>query len=142
MAKPEKIWCHFSQRVQRPTFLMKTKHSKQNAEDSKYSYVVIRRGRRPVPNSTMENQSYDWPRIIQPPLKKNGHVVLDVCSKEGEIQRMTIPKSQGKIPYRDARKSAWGDLFPHSSKNKVITRVSKGEEELVEAAKTNNRKKQ
>ena len=44
----------------------------------------------------------------------------------GEIQRMVIPKSQGKTPYRDARKAAWGDLFPHTSKNKVITRVSKG----------------
>lgn len=30
--------------------------------------------------------------------------------------RMTIPKSQGKQPYYDARKSQWGDLFPHDSK--------------------------
>lgn len=140
MAQTDKFWCHFSQRVQRPAFLMKTKHSKQNAEDSKYSYVVIRRGQRPTSDSTMETQSYEWPRIISPPLKKNGHVVLDVCSKEGEIQRMTIPKSQGKIPYRDARKSAWGDLFPHNSKNKVVTRVSKGEQELVEALNNNHKK--
>jgi len=32
--------------------------------------------------------------------------------------RMTIPKSQGKQPYYDARKSDWGDIFPHPSKNK------------------------
>lgn len=122
---------------------MKTKHSKQNAEDSKYSYVVIRRGRRPTvaADSAMESAAYEWPRIIQPPLKNKGHIVIDVCSKEGEIQRMTIPKSQGKIPYHDARKAAWGDLFPHNSKNKVITRVSKGEIELVEALNNNNRKK-
>jgi ribosomal protein RSM22 (predicted rRNA methylase) len=31
--------------------------------------------------------------------------------------RMTIPKSQGKQPYYDARKSAWGDIFPHPPKN-------------------------
>lgn len=31
--------------------------------------------------------------------------------------RMTIPKSQGKQPYYDARKSEWGDLFPHEPKN-------------------------
>jgi ribosomal protein RSM22 (predicted rRNA methylase) len=30
---------------------------------------------------------------------------------------MTIPKSQGKQPYYDARKSAWGDIFPHPPKN-------------------------
>lgn len=104
---------------------MKTKHSKFNTEDSKYSYVVLRRGNRPT-KSTMEEQAYQWPRLIQPALKKNGHVVMDVCSKEGEIQRMVIPKSQGKIPYRDARKAMWGDLFPHNSKNKVVTRVSQG----------------
>jgi len=31
--------------------------------------------------------------------------------------RLTIPKSQGKQPYYDARKSSWGDIFPHSPKN-------------------------
>ena len=36
--------------------------------------------------------------------------------------RLTIPKSQGKQPYYDARKSTWGDLFPHSSKNKEVER--------------------
>ena len=32
--------------------------------------------------------------------------------------RMTIPKSQGKQPYYDARKAGWGDLFPHEPKNR------------------------
>lgn len=31
--------------------------------------------------------------------------------------RMTIPKSQGKQPFYDARKSEWGDIFPHEPKN-------------------------
>jgi ribosomal protein RSM22 (predicted rRNA methylase) len=31
---------------------------------------------------------------------------------------MTIPKSQGKQAFYDARKSSWGDIFPHPSKNK------------------------
>jgi ribosomal protein RSM22 (predicted rRNA methylase) len=31
--------------------------------------------------------------------------------------RMTIPKSQGKQAYYDARKSSWGDMFPHEPKN-------------------------
>lgn len=30
---------------------------------------------------------------------------------------MTVPKSQGKQPYYDARKSSWGDIFPHDPKN-------------------------
>ena len=31
--------------------------------------------------------------------------------------RHTIPKSQGKQAYYDARKSEWGDIFPHEPKN-------------------------
>ena len=31
--------------------------------------------------------------------------------------RLTIPKSQGKQAYYDARKSDWGDIFPHAPKN-------------------------
>ncbi|ORX45916.1 Rsm22-domain-containing protein [Hesseltinella vesiculosa] len=122
-ARPRKFWCHFSQRVQRPNFLMKTKHSKNNTEDSKYSYVILRKGPRPMQQEdNMETQAYTWPRLIQPPLKKNKHVVMDTCASNGAIQRMVIAKSQGKVEYRDARKSAWGDAFPHPSKNKVVTR--------------------
>ncbi|KAI9255234.1 mitochondrial small ribosomal subunit Rsm22-domain-containing protein [Phascolomyces articulosus] len=151
-AKPDSFWCHFSQRVQRPPFLMKTKHSKFHSEDSKYAYVILRRGSRPKAelkhvdknekngdhDDNFSKVAFSWPRLVQPPLKKHGHVVMDVCAKEGEIQRMVIPKSQGKIPYRDARKAAWGDLFPHPSKNKVITRISKGvnnEDDIVEEKK-------
>lgn len=36
----------------------------------------------------------------------------------GKIMRLTIPKSQGKQPFYDARKSSWGDIFPHLPKNK------------------------
>lgn len=31
--------------------------------------------------------------------------------------RLTIPKSQGKQAFYDARKSGWGDIFPHPPKN-------------------------
>ncbi|GAB5586034.1 37S ribosomal protein S22 [Umbelopsis nana] len=124
---PDRDWCHFSQRVERPRFLMRTKHSKVNVEDAKYSYVILRKGARPTVTSSeqedLETEAYDWPRIITPPLKKNKHVVMDVCAPSGEIQRMIIPKSQGKIPYRDARKSAWGDLFPHTPKNTAVVRI-------------------
>jgi ribosomal protein RSM22 (predicted rRNA methylase) len=36
--------------------------------------------------------------------------------------RMTIPRSQGKQPYYDARKSGWGDIFPHPPKNSAQER--------------------
>ena len=50
-----------------------------------------------------------------------------------KILRMTIPKSQGKQPYYDARKSEWGDMFPHPPKNRPQERFQapkgKGEAE-------------
>jgi ribosomal protein RSM22 (predicted rRNA methylase) len=33
------------------------------------------------------------------------------------LERHTIPKSQGRQEYYDARKVAWGDSFPHPPKN-------------------------
>ncbi|KAF9113211.1 37S ribosomal protein S22 [Mortierella sp. AM989] len=150
----------------------KTKHSKENFEDSKYTYVVLRKGARPVftqpsppvpvveessqPQSLELNSestesedgsstkrkkykklpppppvtynspeemlaaSHAWSRIVVPPLKKDGHVVMDTCAANGYLERIVIPKSQGKIPYRDARKAMWGDLFPHVPKNRPV----------------------
>lgn len=42
--------------------------------------------------------------------------------------RLTIPKSQGKQAFYDARKSSWGDIFPHPSKNDPIERFQPTEE--------------
>ncbi|KAG6334024.1 hypothetical protein ID866_5067 [Astraeus odoratus] len=67
-------------------------------------------------------EAYRWPRLVFPPLKKNGHIIIDACMPEGKIMRLTIPKSQGKQPFYDARKSSWGDLFPHPPKNKPVER--------------------
>lgn len=59
------------------------------------------------------------PRIIQTPLKRQGHVMLDVCTPAGTFERWTVPKSYGKQAYRDARKASWGDLWPLGGKNRV-----------------------
>ncbi|ORY05222.1 Rsm22-domain-containing protein, partial [Basidiobolus meristosporus CBS 931.73] len=113
-------WCHYSQRLQRPRVLMKTKHAKTNIEDVHFSYVVLRKGPRPEMQSTgtkdIVKDAYHWPRLVRAPLKRGGHVVMDLCSSSKFIERMIIPKSQGKLEYRDARKASWGDIFPHCSK--------------------------
>jgi len=62
-------------------------------------------------------EAFGWPRLVFPPMKRSGHVILDSCTPEGKVMRITIPKSQGKQPYYDARKSSWGDMFPHEPKN-------------------------
>ncbi|KAF9567870.1 hypothetical protein CPC08DRAFT_655961 [Agrocybe pediades] len=186
-SKRSSLVCGFSQRLQRPSFLQKTKHSKFGHENTGYSYVVIRRGTRPAPvdsavgriggigkraledhrlanlpikelqihtdeagtkletsvvdesslsnvseaedlldpegpemQSQLRREAYQWPRLVFRPLKKSGHIILDSCTAEGKIMRLTIPKSQGKQPYYDARKSSWGDIFPHAPKNRPV----------------------
>ncbi|BGP39048.1 37S ribosomal protein S22 [Rhodotorula kratochvilovae] len=151
-----KAFCHFSQRVKTPAFLRHTKHSTRGEEDAKFSYVVIRRGQRPVSparasafsdllasvevsgipaeaeaaTSVVISTSAEdveaaidvpselaWPRLVAAPKKRSGHVIMEVCASSGEIERHTIPKSQGRQAYYDARKASWGDSFPHAPKN-------------------------
>ena len=47
----------------------------------------------------------------------------------GKIMRLTIPRSQGKQAYYDARKSSWGDIFPHPSKNRPQERFQVSSDE-------------
>jgi len=77
---------------------------------------------------SLRSEAYGWPRLVFPPLKKSGHIIIDACTREGKIMRLTIPKSQGKQPFYDARKSSWGDSFPHPPKNKPIERFQPADE--------------
>ncbi|KAJ2002700.1 37S ribosomal protein S22 [Coemansia thaxteri] len=146
-------WIHFSQRAQRPSFTMLTKHSKSNVEDLRYSYVILRRTSRPSlplpvtstgdspvsmsvaqanpdkylptgelrkPADLLALEAYHWPRIILPPIKRKGHVIMDVTTKKGTVERWTFTKSHNKQAYRDARKASWGDLFPHTPKSTTV----------------------
>ena len=138
--------------MQTPRFARKTKHSKSGENDSNYSYVIIRRGRRPVAETSgtglyggvakdeaerqaakedsmqqglivpikgaqdgsfevmryippktsteppepanaqkrsqteddLRKEAYHWPRLVYPPLKRSGHVVMDTCHPSGE----------------------------------------------------------
>ena len=56
------------------------------------------------------------PRAILPPIKRRGHIILDLCTPAGRIERWTVPKSFGRQAYRDARKSSWGDLWALGAK--------------------------
>ncbi|MCJ1288433.1 37S ribosomal protein S22 [Xylographa opegraphella] len=66
------------------------------------------------------------PRTIMPPLKRKGHVTLDVCTPSGQLERWTVPKSFSKQAYRDARKSKWGDLWALGAKTRVLRQARVG----------------
>ncbi len=66
------------------------------------------------------------PRAILPPIKRRGHVVLDLCTPSGKIERWTVPRSFSKQAYRDARKSKWGDLWALGAKTRVPRNIRVG----------------
>lgn len=78
-----------------------------------------------------------FPRILLPPLKKRGHIILDACTPAGRIERWTVPKSYGKRAYNDARKAHWGDLWALGAKTRIARRLRIG----GEAAKPHGRRR-
>jgi ribosomal protein RSM22 (predicted rRNA methylase) len=66
------------------------------------------------------------PRNILPPLKRKGHVTLDLCTPAGTIERWTVPRSFSRQAYRDARKARWGDLWALGAKTRVRRSVRLG----------------
>ena len=75
--------------------------------------------------STLPNP-FTFPRAILPPLKRTGHVTLDLCTPAGKIERWTVPKSFSRQAYRDARKSKWGDLWALGAKTRVQRNIRVG----------------
>ncbi|KAI9719537.1 MAG: serine/threonine protein kinase [Chrysothrix sp. TS-e1954] len=66
------------------------------------------------------------PRLLDNPMKRKGHVLLDMCTPAGTFERWTVPKSFGKQAYRDARKTRWGDLWALGAKTRVLRHVRTG----------------
>lgn len=142
-SKGRKDYCHFNQRFVQPAFYsqMLGKHA-NNQGEVEFSYVAIRRGEPKSSNMTgteateQSFQGYEksgtapdmqtLPRLILPPLKRKGHVTLDLCTAEGKIERWTVPKSFSKLAYHDARKSKWGDLWALGAKTRVLRSVRAG----------------
>ena len=81
----------------------------------------------------MAQAAYAWPRLIRAPMKRNKHVILDMCTPDGTFERRTVPKSHGKVIYRDARHAFWGNLWPHAGSAKQRKRVEDESARLKEA---------
>jgi ribosomal protein RSM22 (predicted rRNA methylase) len=59
-----------------------------------------------------------WPRLVRPPRKRGGHVILDLCAPAdaaggaGALMREVVARSRGAAAYRLARAARWGDVWP------------------------------
>ena len=128
----------------------------RNHEDVKFSYIAVRRGvdarRAAEPlvqgdkamerafaghedlsepeagaeGSNMKFNTLSLPRAILPPLKRHGHVTLDLCTPSGTLERWVVPRSFSKVAYRDARKSRWGDLWALGAKTRTMRKPRLG----------------
>src|SRR5581483_10664820 len=93
-------WCHFAQRVERTSQHRQLKGGALGYEDEKFSYLVASR----APSEAQ------LPRILRHPGKHSGHVQLELCMPDGQMEHRTVTRSQ-KQAYRLARKAAWGDVW-------------------------------
>jgi ribosomal protein RSM22 (predicted rRNA methylase) len=96
---PDGDWCHFSTRLPRTRAHRLAKDAERGFEDEKFAYVVLARAPQPLPEA----------RVIRRPSQRKGHVVLDLCKRDGLEQRI-VSKREGAT-YRAARKLAWGDAL-------------------------------
>lgn len=87
----------------------------------------------PAPMALAQESTHplSLPRILWSPLKRSGHVSMDVCTPAGKIERWTVAKSSGKVPYKAARKSDWGDLWALGAKGRVERSLRLGESERL-----------
>ncbi|KAI0586730.1 37S ribosomal protein Rsm22 [Pyrenophora tritici-repentis] len=67
-----------------------------------------------------------FPRLVLPALKRRGHIIMDMCTPAGTLERWTIPRSFSKQAYRDARKARWGDLWALGAKTRIPRNVRLG----------------
>ncbi len=95
-------WCHFDTRVDRTRQHQRIKAGTLPYEIEKYSYVIAAKGR-PAEDRRAA-------RIIKHPLKKSGHVILDLCTAESAAKRIIISRRDKEL-YRPARAAKWGDLW-------------------------------
>ena len=94
-------WCHFSQRLDRTQFHRQIKNVSLSYEDEKYCYLVVTKPKLSPPSAH---------RLIRKPLKRTGHIYLDLCTTDGQLKREVITRSD-KESMRRAKKAEWGDTW-------------------------------
>ncbi|PHH77691.1 hypothetical protein CDD80_297 [Ophiocordyceps camponoti-rufipedis] len=137
-------FCHFDQKFIEPSYYKATLGPLgQNLGRVEFSYVAIRRGVARTEESPRgieaTRKAFDGyeeadsepdmqalPRQILRPLKKTRHVIMDMCTPDGSLERWTVPKSYGRLAYHDARKSRWGDLWALGAKTRVKRHIRAG----------------
>ncbi len=94
-------WCHFPQRLNRPTFQRRAKGAVAGWEESKFSYTAMAR---------FGSDKPAWGRLIHQPNVQKGQVALTISSRDG-IVRPVIAK-RNREAFKVASEWGWGELLP------------------------------
>ncbi|KAB0803939.1 hypothetical protein PPYR_00909 [Photinus pyralis] len=71
-----------------------------------YAYIVLKKAVR-------SESDTNWPRLIEAPLVRSRHVVCRMCTNQGNLNEVVFTSAKhGKVTYRCAKASKWGDLLP------------------------------
>lgn len=121
--------------VQRGIDQRETRQIAQGKEATDAAFIGYEKGsensgssshKRTAPSASSNFHTLSLPRSILPPIKRDGHVIVDLCTPQGQIERWTVPKSFSKQAYRDARKSQWGDLWALGAKTRTLRNIRIG----------------
>jgi ribosomal protein RSM22 (predicted rRNA methylase) len=118
MAKKNKVWCNFEQMYERYPKDVLSKEPREHMDKSgHFSYIVVKKG--PILTTSLlaktpQEKSLFWPRIIKPTLIRKGHVILDLCTTAGTLEKRIISKNHNEDDksYKHSRIMKWGDLWP------------------------------
>lgn len=96
-----KDWCHFPQRLERPSFQRRAKAASAGWEESKFSFAAMARFQADTPI---------WGRLIHQPHKQKNMINLSVSSTDGIVELQILKKNRGA--FRKAGDYEWGDSIP------------------------------
>lgn len=87
-----RTWCHFSQlSTKLPNDVFPKLRTERLLVSEKFCYLVVRKGLTPNTKGnseeakSAEEKSFFWPRMIRPVIKKQRHLLMDLCTPEAEI---------------------------------------------------------
>ncbi|XP_055626241.1 methyltransferase-like protein 17, mitochondrial [Toxorhynchites rutilus septentrionalis] len=87
------------------------------ANKALYSYIVFHKG--------SPTQQTRYPRLVRQTLVRSKHSICRMCTEDGRLQEIIFTAAKhGKILYRCARASKWGDQLPIKIDLKAVDTVS------------------
>lgn len=103
--------CRFAQRLQWRRDMRPGPQQRGSAfEIVGFTYLVVQRSEASRPGTDVVAG-----RILTPPRKRAGHVMLDLCTVDGALEERVVSRKHGAHgdlrPYRAARESTWGDFW-------------------------------